>query len=61
MVGVPHGEYIVDAANCRRCLCDDGSLDECEPSQTCQSIQANPRGCEYNGREIDHGDNFEVS
>lgn len=59
-LGVPHGEFLVDAANCRRCLCNDGSLEECEPSQTCMSIQLDPVGCEYNGNRFEDGDTFQV-
>lgn len=61
MFGVPHGEYAVDVANCRRCLCNDGEFVECEPSGTCQSIQPNPVSCQYDGETISHGDRFKVS
>ncbi len=59
--GVAHGDYLVDVASCRRCLCDDGSLTECEPAQTCQSIQLNPTSCQYDGNTISHGERFDVS
>lgn len=61
LLGVPHGEYAVDVANCRRCLCNDGGLVECEPSQTCQSIRLNPISCEHEGETISHGEQFDVS
>lgn len=60
LLGVPHGEYAVDAANCRRCLCNDGNLVECEPAQNCENIQSNPVGCEYDGRMTSHGEQFDV-
>ena len=58
--GVPNGEYIVDVANCRRCLCDDGSLSDCEPSQGCQTIQPDLASCTNGDKIIPHGEKFEV-
>lgn len=60
-LGVPHGEYSVDVGTCRRCRCDNGSLIDCGPTQTCRSIQASPSSCTYRNRIIRHGENFEVS
>jgi hypothetical protein len=59
-VGVPHGEFVMDVANCRRCLCNDGSLEECEPAQDCLRIQLNPASCEYEGETITQGGEFDV-
>lgn len=55
VVGVNHGDFIVDPSSCRRCRCDDGSLEECESPLTCQRIQSNPTSCTYNGETISHG------
>ena len=60
ILGVSHGEYMVDAAACRRCRCNDGSLEDCEPSRTCRSIQLSPTSCTYEDQIIRHGDSFEV-
>ena len=60
VTGAAHGEYIVDSVNCRRCLCNNGSMEDCEASSTCLSILRNPTGCSFNDSIIPHGRKFNV-
>ena len=60
LFGVPNGKYTVDRDNCRRCLCNGGSLSDCRSSQKCETIQPQPASCTYKGDTIPHGEKFNV-
>ena len=60
VVGVAHGDYIVDFTKCQRCLCDNGYLEDCQSPLTCRSIQRNPISCTFSNKTIPHGKKFNV-
>lgn len=62
MYGIPHGEYIINMAECTRCLCENGQAILCESSAVCRAFSTNIQDtqCDYDGHSYEHGETFDV-
>ena len=61
---VEHNRFGLDVSNCRRCICQNGQLNDstCVNGRSCVFITpgGGPRSCNYNGTEYRSGEVFPV-